>query len=103
MIYNGAGKRKYLTTDERKRIIEIPTLAYTGARISEVPAIRAGSVETEADVIIIESLKKRRWGCLPPSTGPSALLGDLAREHSSENLEKSADYGRSAGRQLGKK
>lgn len=71
-LYSPAGRRKYLTPDERRRFIAAAnacprpevrtlclTLAYTGCRISEALTLTAGSVEMEAGFIAIRSLKKR--------------------------------------------
>ena len=93
MIYNRSGNRKYLNAEERKRFIEAArgqrfpintlclTLAYTGARISEVLSLTAGNIDTEAGVIVIESLKKRRRGVFRHVPVPDTLLVELAREH----------------------
>ena len=70
MLYDRAGNRKYLTARERGRFIAAAhrqtaavetfclTLAYTGARISEVLALRSGSIDLPAGIIVIECLKK---------------------------------------------
>ena len=63
--------RKYLTAAERHRVLEAvrthpqPTvqtlaLALTGARVSEVLAVRACDVDLESNEIRIASLKRRR-------------------------------------------
>ena len=71
-LYTSAGKRKYLTRDERARFISAAkafprgevrtlcrTLAYTGCRISEALAVRVNDVELESGFVAIRSLKKR--------------------------------------------
>jgi integrase len=89
MLYDQAGNRKYLTARERRRFIEAAhrqtaaietfclTLAYTGGRISEVLALRAGSIDLGAGVIVFESLKKRRKGVYRQVPVPQALLQRL--------------------------
>lgn len=72
MIFDGYGKRKYLTPDERKRFIEacaelpLPQqtfcllLAYSGCRPSEALELPRGRVDEEMRAVVIRSLKKRR-------------------------------------------
>ena len=56
------------------------TLAHTGARISEVLAIRAGDVNVENSEVRIATLKRRRehWRCVPV---PEALIHILELVH----------------------
>lgn len=98
MLYDSTGNRKYLTAEERNRFIEAAkrqpfpidtlclTLAYTGARISEVLALRAASIDTAAGVIVIESLKKRRKGVFRQVPVPDSLLRRLAVNHELKNV-----------------
>ena len=65
--------RKYLTTDERARFLQaaararqpadqtfaLMTLAHTGARISEILALRAQDVDLDAGTVRIQTLKRR--------------------------------------------
>lgn len=93
MLHDKTGNRKYLTAEERKRFIAAAkrqpfpvdtfclTLAYTGARISEVLAVRVGNIDIEAGVIVIESLKKRRKGVFRQVPLPDALLRQLLSAH----------------------
>lgn len=93
MLHDNNGNRKYLTAEERKRFIEAAkrqpfpidtfclTLAYTGARISEVLALKAGNVDVDAGTIIIESLKKRRRGVFRQVPVPESLLRRLTIGH----------------------
>ena len=93
MLYNSVGNRKYLTERERRRFIEcawkLPphvgtfclTLAYTGARLSEVMALRAGSIDRTSGIVIIESLKKRRKGVFRHVPVPEELLAHLDTVH----------------------
>ena len=71
-LYSAAGQRKYLSASERSRFIaaslacprlELATLclvlAYTGCRISEALALRAGSIDMDEGSVAVRSLKKR--------------------------------------------
>lgn len=72
MLFDPAGNRKYLTTAERRAFIAAAqglepkamtfclTLAYTGARISEVLALTPERIDKASGVIVIETLKRRR-------------------------------------------
>lgn len=72
MIFDGYGRRKYLTPDERKRFIEacaeqpLPQqtfcllLAYSGCRPSEALELPRGRIDEEMRAVVIRSLKKRR-------------------------------------------
>lgn len=90
-LYDQSGKRKYLTIDERQRFLKVAkasspevytfcaTLAYTGARISEVLALTPDKIDFAAQLIVIESLKKRRRGVyrvVPVPTDMLELLND---------------------------
>lgn len=91
-MYDQAGNRKYLTARERRRFIVAAqrqpapveafclTLAYTGARLSEVLALRAGNVDLAAGVIAFETLKRRRKGVYRHVPVPKALLSCLDAE-----------------------
>lgn len=93
MLYDPYGNRKYLTATERNRFIQAAqcwpthietfclTLAYTGARISEVLSLRAGNVDLSAGIIVFESLKKRRKGVYRQVPVPQALLRRLEVVH----------------------
>ena len=91
-LVNGKG-RKYLTGDERDRFIAAARtdprpavqtfaaiLAHTGARVSEVLAIRAGDVDVESSEVRIATLKRCRehWRSVPV---PEALIHDLELVH----------------------
>lgn len=92
MLYDQAGNRKYLTAHERRRFIVAAhhqsapvetfclTLAYTGARISEVLALHAGNLDLAAGVVVFECLKKRRKGVYRQVPVPMALLRRLDDE-----------------------
>ena len=104
----GARGRKYLTVTERTRFLAAAradprpavqtlaaTLAHTGARISEVLAIRAGDVDLEAAEFRMETLKRRRehWRSVPV---PEILIHDLELLHRLRRAQRSS--GRSPGR-----
>ena len=70
--YDRFGNRKYATVSERRKFLRtakvqasIPvytfclTLAFTGARLSEVLALTPRQIDLDAGVIVIRSLKKR--------------------------------------------
>jgi integrase/recombinase XerD len=93
MLYDQYGKRKYLTKIERESFMQAAgraapeietfclTLAYTGARISEVLALVPLRVDTGANAIIIECLKKRRRGIYRAVPVPRNLLIRLNDVH----------------------
>lgn len=99
MLYDASGNRKYLTIRERQRFIEAArlrapdvetfclTLAYTGARISEVLALKAGNIDVAAGVIVFESLKKRRKGVYRQVPVPRALLQGLTIVHNLGSID----------------
>lgn len=100
MIYDNRGYRKYLTADERQAFVNAAkllkpevrtfclTLAYTGARISEVLALTAERVDLGTQMIVLESLKKRRRGVYRAVPVPLDLLNDLAQAHSLQYLQE---------------
>jgi integrase/recombinase XerD len=93
MLFDQRGTRKYLTAKERRDFIRAAhnasstietfclTLAYTGARISEVLALTPGRIDREAHCIVIESLKKRRTGIFRAVPVPDSLLNKLNAVH----------------------
>lgn len=74
MLFTNRGERKYLTGRERQAFLaaadaaEPPVrtfcwvLASTGARISEVRALTANSIDVANEAIVIECLKRRHRG-----------------------------------------
>ncbi len=93
MLFDLSGTRKYLTASERRDFIRAAhhatpaietfclTLAYTGARISEVLALTPKRIDREAHCIIFESLKKRRTGVFRAVPVPDDLLKKLTACH----------------------
>ncbi len=85
--------RKYLTVDERARFLRtaahvkkpadqtfVLTIAHTGARVSEVLALRALDVDLDAGAVRIRTLKRRveHWREVPV---PPELARDLEMVH----------------------
>lgn len=71
-LYATDGGRKYLNRDERQRVLAataalkpdqalfVMTLAWTGARVSEVLALTPSSFQIERGVVALRTLKRRR-------------------------------------------
>ena len=71
-LYAANGGRKYLNSVERQRALAIMatlppdralftlTLAWTGARVSEVLALSAASFQVEGGLVAVRTLKRRR-------------------------------------------
>ena len=93
MIYDQLGNRKYLTAEERRAFMKAAqrvepevetfclTLAYTGARISEVLALIPRRIDFSVRGITIESLKKRKHGIFRTVPVPEILLERLDTVH----------------------
>jgi integrase/recombinase XerD len=93
MLYDQKGDRKYLTPQERRAFIiaahraepEVETfcltLAYTGARISEVLALTPRRIDFSVGGITIESLKKRKSGIFRTVPAPTFLLERIDSVH----------------------
>lgn len=90
LIYDREGNRKYLTAAERGAFLEVArcqrpeiytfclTLTYTGARISEVLALTSSRIDLEANMIVLESLKKRQRGVFRAVPVPVELISMLS-------------------------
>lgn len=99
-LYTAAGRRKYLTPEERARFIAAAescarpelrtlclTLAYTGCRISEALALTAACVEREGGFIAIRCLKKRSGNVMIREVPvPLSLLDALTSVHGLEHV-----------------
>ena len=115
-LYDNSGKRKYLTGAERKAFLKAAesagpevytfcaTLAYTGARISEVLALVPGRFDFNEGLIIIECLKKQRKGINRAVPVPSSLLCELdevhlirGRQHTASTNRRLWPWGRTTG------
>ena len=89
-LYSPTGARKYLNRDERLRVLsemaKLPTdralfcltLAWTGARVSEVLALTASSFQVERGVVAIQTLKRRKHHVREVPI-PSDLMTALSR------------------------
>jgi integrase/recombinase XerD len=103
MLYDQQGNRKYLTKTERQAFIDAArrsspeietfclTLAFTGARISEVLALVPLRIDTSANAIIIESLKKRKRGIYRAVPVPLDLLVRLDEVHAIDDRRSNPD------------
>jgi integrase len=93
MLYDQQGNRKYLTAEERRAFMKAAqqaepevetfclTLAYSGARISEVLALTPRRIDFSVRGITFESLKKRRLGIFRTIPVPEFLLERLNDVH----------------------
>lgn len=96
MLYDKRGTRKYLTDKERDALFRaiasasageqtfLLMMAYTGARISEVLALVPSRIDLDAEVVVIESLKKRRPGVFRAIPLPSEFLFLIEKVHGLE-------------------
>ena len=88
-LFDSNGRRKYLTASERARFIEIAssqeenvaafclTLAFTGARISEVLALTIARVDQNEGCVVFETLKRRASGIYRAIPVPIELIDRL--------------------------
>lgn len=102
-IYDREGNRKYLTIAERSAFLRATqimpaqvrtfclVLAYSGGRLSEVLALTPARIDSEARVVIFESLKKRRRGQFRAVPIPSALLLELDQVHNLRSARQHPD------------
>jgi integrase len=100
---NNAGRgRKYLNHDERFRVLEATsvldvrhalfalTLAWTGARVSEVLALTPSSFQIEQSVVSLVTLKRRRWSVREVPIPPH-LMQALEQEFALCSARQDAD------------
>ena len=92
-LYNGRGRRKYLTAGERKRFLvaaascepHVETfclmLAWTGCRITEALGLTYGDVDGDAGIVSVQCLKKRRTGVVREIPVPIEFLTYVNRVH----------------------
>lgn len=103
-LIDPAGHRLYLTAAERAAFLaaaakadrEVRTfcevLHYTGCRISEALALTVRRVDLDAQVLVFETLKKRRPGVFRAVPVPAPLLDTLDLVHGlREARKKSGD------------
>ena len=98
-LYSRAGERKYLNLHERQRALAamavLPperalfalTLAWTGARVSEVLALRADSFQIECGLVSIVTLK-RRGACMREVPIPPEPMAALDRQFKLRKLQR---------------
>jgi integrase/recombinase XerD len=99
-LYTPAGRRKYLTADERSRFLAAAlackrpdqrtlclTLAYTGCRISEALALTASCIEREGGFISLRTLKRRGVLVIREVPVPAELLDVIAAAHTIESMD----------------
>jgi integrase/recombinase XerD len=89
-LYARSGGRKYLNSAERERALSemgklsrsqalfALTLAWTGARVSEVLALTPSSFQIESGIVAIETLKRRKH-CVREVPIPPELVAGLNR------------------------
>ena len=106
-LYDQAGQRKYLTAEERTAFLKAAksadraartfcmTLAYTGCRISEALVLTADRVDLSGNVIVFESLKKRRRGLFRAVPVPAVVLDALDLVHGLREAQRARDDGKS--------
>jgi integrase len=92
-LFDRTGIRKYLVTRERLSFASAAmreggavatfclTLAFTGARISEVLALTAERIDRSDSAIVVETLKQRKKGIYRAIPVPRELLEQLERTH----------------------
>ncbi len=91
-LYNARGERKYLSRSERMRALDaaalLPanralfclTLAWTGARVSEVLALRPVDIQLDDRLISFRTLKRRRFH-VREVPAPPRLMRALERHY----------------------
>ena len=96
-LFDGRGKRKYLTLAERARFLAaaeaapLPartfalTLHYTGCRLSEALELTPGRIDAAEAMIVIRSLKKRQRQHFRTAPVPAPLLAALASKTAAED------------------
>lgn len=93
-LHTKTGQRKYLNQDELQAFIKAAathpeahvrtftlTLAYTGARLSEVLETTKGRLDAEAGTLTIRSLKKRKDGVFRTVNVPASLVDLITLAH----------------------
>lgn len=92
-LYDRKGRRKYLTASERNAFLaathNLPaaertfclTLAYTGARISEVLSVLPRQIDQTTRCVVYETLKQRRRGIFRAVPIPADFLSEIDQIH----------------------
>ena len=98
-LYAPGGGRKYLNRFERARALaemaKLPrsqalfalTLAWTGARVSEVLALTAASFQIESGIVAIVTLKRRKH-CVREVPIPPELMAALSSEFELSTVQR---------------
>ncbi|MEO1046381.1 MAG: tyrosine-type recombinase/integrase [Pseudomonadota bacterium] len=87
-IFDEAGRRKYVSEDERARFLEAANheppkikalcylLAYTGCRVSEALSLKRFHIDPERRVITFQTLKRRKlvFRCVPVPRAITEML-----------------------------
>lgn len=99
-LYAPDGTRKYLNAAERQRALaamrDLPvekalfalTLAWTGARVSEVLALTGASFQIECGVVAIVTLKRRLFSVREVPIPPD-LMAELEQQFGLEQMQQS--------------
>jgi integrase len=99
-LYDALGRRLYLTSAERDAFLAAAmrhdrhvrtfcsVLYYTGCRLSEALHVTPRRVDFADQVIVVESLKKRRQGVYRAVPVPPALLDTLDMVHGLSEIQR---------------
>lgn len=99
-LFDPQGRRLYVTADEREAFLEAAataprtvrslclTLHYTGCRVSEALALTVRRVDLSGNVIVFETLKKRKRGVFRAVPVPEAMLDTLDMVHGLREAHK---------------
>ncbi len=84
-LFDQRGNRKYLIARERLAFVYVAsqeselvstfclTMAFTGARISEVLALTVGRIDAADEAVVFETLKQRKKKVFPRSSGATRV------------------------------
>jgi integrase/recombinase XerD len=107
--YDREGRRKYLTRAEGQRFLEQVvrlsrphalfglTLYYTGCRITEALSLRPENLDSDTNVIRIQSLKKRRRKEVRRIPLPEFLVTELRNAGASDESQRFWPFSRTTG------
>jgi integrase/recombinase XerD len=96
-LFDGSGVRKYITSRERLSFVRAAlqereavstfclTLAFTGARISEVLALTASQIDASNEVVVFETLKQRKRRVFRAVPVPRTLIPLLTTRGAGKN------------------
>lgn len=101
-LYAPQGERKYVNSAERRRVLEVMQqlereralfsllLAWTGARVSEVLAVRANSFQIERNVVALRTLKRRKPHVREVPIAP-CLMAAIDRHFNLQELQRNPE------------